>query len=151
MIERLDHVNVVVEDLDAMRTFYCDVLGLRVAKQPSIRGSWIDAVTGLADVQADVVYLEANTEVGLELICYRAPAGARPAALGVPNTKGIRHIAFRVQDLDRALGELAARGVKTLSQIQQVPAEQVDYAGQNKRIVYCHDPEGNLLELCAFD
>ena len=30
--------------------------------------------------------------------------------------------------------------------------ERIDhYADQRKRLVYCLDPEGNLLELCAFE
>ena len=40
--------------------------------------------------------------------------------------------------------------LQSKSDVQQVSAAQVDYAGERKRIVYCRDPEGNLLELCAF-
>ncbi len=35
--------------------------------------------------------------------------------------------------------------------IQDVPQTQVDFADQQKRLLYCRDPEGNLLELCAFE
>ena len=45
---------------------------------------------------------------------------------------------------------MEAAGIKMLSQVQQVPAAQVDYADRRKRLVYCRDPEGNLLELCDF-
>lgn len=150
MIERIDHVNLVVEDLAAMTAFYRDVLGLEVTKQITIRGGWIEAVTGLDRVEADVVYLEAGTGAGLELIWYRTPRGRRPGGLGAPNTMGLRHVAFRVGDLDAVVAALHAATAEPLSEIREVPTTQVDFEGQQKRIVYCRDPEGNLLELCAF-
>lgn len=151
MIERIDHVNLIVDDLPTMVAFYQDVLGLRLTKGASIGGDWIEALTGFAKVEADVAYLEAGTGAGVELIEYRTPAGSRPNRLGDPNTKGIRHVAFRVADLDAAVASLQAAGVDFLSDVQQVSAQQVDYADQRKRIVYCRDPEGNLLEICALE
>ena len=150
MIERIDHVNLVVDDLPGMVAFYRDVLGLRVTKRVSISGPWIETLTGFKKVEADVVYLEAPTGAGVELICYRTPRGQRPAGLGVPNTVGIRHVAFRVTELDAMAASLEAAGVELLSDVQQVPSAQVDYADQRKRIVYFRDPEGNLFELCEF-
>ena len=35
--------------------------------------------------------------------------------------------------------------------VRQVPAAQVEFGGRQKRIVYCRDPEGNLLELCVYE
>ena len=153
-MERVDHVNVVVDDLAAMTAFYRDVLGMTVTKQATISGDWIAAVTGYDRVEADVVYLaadpDAGSATGVELIRYRAPDGERPDGLGAPNTKGIRHIAFRMHDLDAAVSALRAAGADVLSAAQDVSAQQVDYAAQRKRIVYARDPEGNLLEFCDF-
>lgn len=154
MIERIDHVNLIVNDLPTMVAFYGEVMGLRLTKRAAIGGDWIEALTGFAKVEADVAYLEAayleaGTGTGLELIRYRTPEGPRPKGLSDPNTKGIRHVAFRVRDLDTVVASLKAAGVDFLSSVQRVSAEQVDYANQRKRIVYCRDPEGNLLELCA--
>ena len=151
MIERIDHVNLVVGDMQSMLTFYRDLLGLRLTKQATIRGPWIEAVTGLAQADADVVFLEAPAGPRIELIQYRTPDRPRPGGLSNPNTKGLRHIALRVTDLDVMVAALRRSGVKLLSEVQQVPAAQVDYANQRKRLVYCLDPEGNLLELCAFE
>ena len=151
MIERIDHVNLVVGDMRAMLVFYRDLLGLRVRKQATIRGPWIEAVTGLAQAEADVIFLEALAGPGIELLRYRTPDSPRPSGLSDPNTKGLRHIAFRVTDLDAMVAALRRSDVELLSEVQQVPAAQVDYADQRKRLVYCRDPEGNLLELCAFE
>ena len=150
MIERIDHVNLVVRDMQRMIAFYTNVLGMRVTKQAVISGPWIEAATGLSPVEADVAFVEASSGPGIELIQYRAPTGWRPADLGRPNVQGLRHIAFRVADLDQLVAALKAAGITMLSAVQQVSAAQVDYAQQRKRLVYCHDPEGNLLELCDY-
>ena len=147
---RIDHINFVVADLDAMTAFYRDALGLTVTKQITISGPWIETVTGLPDARGDVVYLEPETGPGVELICYRRPQGSRPAELGRANTPGLRHAAFSVDDLDAVIQKLENAGGRILSEVQQVPADQVDFGGLQKRIVYFHDPEGNLLELCEF-
>ena len=150
MLERIDHVNLVVADMQRMVAFYRDVLGMRLTKQAVISGAWIEAVTGLSPVEAEVAFLKASSGPGIELIRYRAPKSPRPDGSGRPNTQGFRHIAFRVTDLDRLVAAIEAAGIKMLSGVQQVPAAQVDYADQRKRLVYCRDPEGNLLEVCAF-
>lgn len=148
---RLHHVNLVVDDLEQMVAFYRDRLGLRCTKRATIQGAWIESVTGLPGVVADVAFLEADAgSTGVELIRYRTPNGARPSGVAVPNTLGIRHIAFQIERIDELAAALRASGVTLLGDVQTVPAEQVDYADQTKRIVYCLDPEGNLLELCEF-
>ena len=150
MIERIDHVNIVAADLSGMTAFYRDALGLRVAREIAIGGDWIEAVTGLAEVEADVVYLEAESGAALELICYRNPQGVRPAGLEQPNTIGFRHIAFHVSDLEETVARVREQDVELLSEIQVVPATQVEFDKRQKRILYCRDPEGNLVELCDF-
>jgi catechol 2,3-dioxygenase-like lactoylglutathione lyase family enzyme len=151
MIERLDHVNLVVADIERVIAFYRDVLGLELTKRATIRGDWIEAVTGLEDVEADVAFLEAGPGAGIELIHYRRPEGTRPEALAVPNTQGIRHLALRVRNIDAYAVQIEAAGAKLLSPVQLVPADQVDYAAARKRIAYLLDPEGNLVELCSFE
>jgi catechol 2,3-dioxygenase-like lactoylglutathione lyase family enzyme len=151
MIAFVDHVNIVVQDMERMVAFYRDLLGLRVTKQATIRGPWIEAVTGLSDVAADVIYLAPETGPGIELIRYRTPEGTRPPALEAPNTAGIRHIAFRVGDVQELADAVRAAGGRLLSDVQHVAVDQVDYGQQRKRMCYCLDPEGNLLELMTLE
>ncbi len=150
-MERIDHVNLVVGDLDAMATFYRDTLGLGITRRITICGPWIEAITGLADAEADVVYLEPTSGPGVELICYRTPRASRPGRLGEANTPGLRHVAFQVDDLKSLIQKLKAANAQVLSDVQEVPTEQVEFGGRQKRTVYCRDPEGNLLELCQFE
>jgi catechol 2,3-dioxygenase-like lactoylglutathione lyase family enzyme len=150
MLERIDHVNLVVADMQAMIAFYRDVLGMRLARQATISGPWIDDVTGLADVTADVAFLEAPAGPTLELIHYHRPRGMHVEGQAIPNTFGLRHIAFRVSDIDRVVAAVRAAGVTLLSEIHSVPTAQVTFSQSQKRLVYFHDPEGNLMELCSY-
>lgn len=151
MLETIDHVNIVVRDLERMAAFYSDVLGMRVTKRVTITGEWIDRVVGLSGAVGEVVYLELPLGPRLELIRYLQPSGANPPGLEISNTRGFRHIAFRVADVDASLRILRGFGVEALSDVQIVPQEQVTYEGGiRKRLVYFRDPEGNLLELCEY-
>ena len=149
-MQRIDHVNIVVHDLPGMTAFYRDALGLEVVREVTIQGDWIEAITRLSGVVADVVYLQPPEGPPLELIAYRAPQGASPDDLGRPNTRGLRHLAFLVQDLDATAAAVAAAGGELLSPVQTVPTTQVEFGTQQKWIAYCLDPEGNLLELCDY-
>ena len=119
MLDRIDHVNLVVEDLPRMMDFYRGLLGMRVIRQITIGGPWITTLTGLADVEADVVYLEPPSGPPVELIRYRTPEGSRPADLGAPNTPGLRHVAFRVADLEAAVAALRAAGTELLHRLDR--------------------------------
>ena len=151
MLACIDHINLVVRDLDLMSRFYIQVMGLKVTKRVTISGPWIERIVGLTDVEAEVLYLEAGRGPRLELIRYARPAGVRPIELERANTEGLRHLAFRVEDIDAAAAKIQAAGFELLSPIQQVPGKQVTYAGGvRKRLVYFHDPERNLIELCEY-
>jgi catechol 2,3-dioxygenase-like lactoylglutathione lyase family enzyme len=117
----------------------------------SIQGEWIEDVVQLKDVRADVIYLECESGPRVELLKYVSPDGPRPAGLGQSNVKGLRHLAFRVADIDGYVARLRGAGVKFFSEVRLVPDTQVRYAGgARKQLVYFHDPEGNLLELCWY-
>lgn len=150
MIEAIDHVNLVVNDLPVMTRFYRDVLGFAVIKEVTISGQWIDEVVGLSVVLANVVYLDLAKGPRIELISYVKPVGEKVGA-NAANTPGIRHLAFRVCDIDPMVATLLECEVSLGSEIATVPQTQVSYSGGlRKRLVYFHDPEGNLLELCEY-
>jgi glyoxylase I family protein len=151
MVEGIDHVNLVVADLEVMTAFYRDVLAFSVTKQVTISGDWIATLVGLPGAVADVVYLDPPQGPRVELICYCQPVAYRPASLALANSLGLRHIAFRVSDIDRVVERIRLAGVSPCSPVMTVPKSQVTYVGGvNKRLVYFHDPEGNLLELCEY-
>lgn len=151
MIKQIDHVNIVVHDLEVMLAFYENDLGLKRAKEVTISGDWVEEVVGLKDVRAEVVYLELASGPRIELIRYLSPPGTRAEALGIANTFGIRHIAFRVSGIDLWVEKLKKRGVRLFGAVRQASKKQVRYSGGlHKRLVYFYDPEGNILELCEY-
>lgn len=134
-----------------MTAFYRDVLGLKVTKEVRIHGEWIDEVVGLKNVEADVVYLDAPAGPRVELIQYLTPRGELPEGIGESNALGLRHLAFRVDGIDELVARLALEGIQFFSEVRTVPTGQVQYeGGAKKRLVYFHDPEGNLLEFCEY-
>ena len=150
-IDRIDHINIVVSDLERMVEFYTRLLGLRETKRVTICGDWVAATVGLTGVHADVVYLEFTTGPRVELVRYNKPTMDRPANVDKPQAPGLRHLAFTVSDIDALVARLRERGVRFFSDVQTVPSTQVTYANDvRKRLVYFQDPEGNLLELCEY-
>ena len=55
-------------------------------------------------------------------------------------TTGITHLAFTVEDLDSLYRKLREQSVIFVSQPQVAPSKLA-------KVVFCQDPEGNLLEL----
>jgi catechol 2,3-dioxygenase-like lactoylglutathione lyase family enzyme len=151
MLRTIDHVNLVVADLPHMLAFYRDVLGLTVTKQVTISGEWIGRTVGLENVRAEVVYLDLAEGARIELIKFLSPEAIHAAGMDRPNALGLRHLAFKVADIDAVAAGLRAAGVEFFSDVQAVPDSQVTYAGGvRKRLVYFRDPEGNILELCEY-
>ena len=151
MLESIDHINIVVTDLDRMFDFYTRVLGLKQSNRVTISGPWIDRTVGLTGVRAEVVYLDLSSGPRIELIRYDSPRGLEPSGQGLSNTTGLRHMAFRISDINSIVTKLCEAGVEFFSDVQLVPDSQVTYAGgMRKYLVYFHDPEKNLLELCEY-
>jgi catechol 2,3-dioxygenase-like lactoylglutathione lyase family enzyme len=151
MLSTIDHVNLVVTDLPRMLAFYRDTLGLRVTKQVTISGEWIGQTVGLQDVRAEVVYLDLPAGPRIELIRYVSPDAVHAPGVDKPHALGLRHLAFKVDDIDAAVARLRSAGVQFFSDVQSVPDSQVTYArGVRKRLAYFRDPEGNILELCEY-
>ena len=130
MLESIDHVNLVVRDLEGMAAFYSELLGLPPTKRATISGPWIAAVVGLTDVEADVIYLDLPEGPRVELLRYNRPPAERPDGLGRSNTPGLRHLAFRVRDID-AIVKPASPARRPVLQWRpaQLPDSQVTYAG----------------------
>jgi catechol 2,3-dioxygenase-like lactoylglutathione lyase family enzyme len=151
MLESIDHVNLVVADLEGMADFYTRLLDMKITKRVTISGEWIDRTVNLKGVTADVIYLDPPAGPRVELLRYQSPKASRPDGLGESNTPGLRHLAFRVRDIEAIAKRLGEAGIRFFSQVQRVPVEQVSYGGDvQKYLVYFHDPEGNLLELCEY-
>jgi catechol 2,3-dioxygenase-like lactoylglutathione lyase family enzyme len=139
-ILRLDHVSIVVEDLEAAKAFFVE-LGMELEGEAPIEGPWVDRVNGLDGVRVDIAMMRTSDGQGrLELTKFHAPAvvSAEPEnALG--NTLGLRSIMFTVDDIDATVAGLRARGVELVGEVVQY---QDSY-----RLCYVRGPEGIIVAL----
>ena len=147
---RIDHINIVVSDMERAVAFYRDVLGMTQSFEATLEGAWIETVTGLPDLQARCVFMQFETgDVRLELLQYLSPRGENVSANRFANTPGVRHMAFETPDLDALAARLEAGGVALLSLPVTVPF-LVGPQRLTKRLCYFHDPDGTLLEAAAY-
>lgn len=151
MIRGIDHINIVVADLARSVKFYTEVLGFKKTADVYMEGDWIEAIVGLRGVKGLVAFVEPpNGGMRIELLQYVAPAGVVLPDNSKPNTHGLRHIAFRVEDIAGMAAKLRAAGVKLFSDPVLVPAGVVKFAAGDKTLMYFLDPDGVILELAEY-
>jgi catechol 2,3-dioxygenase-like lactoylglutathione lyase family enzyme len=147
----IDHINIVVSDLEKSVKFYTELLGFNLSKMAYLEGEWIESIVGLKGVAADVAFIVAPAgEPRIELLCYKTPKGEAIPANSLANTVGIRHIAFRVDDLYSAAEKLKNAGVKLLGEPVVVPETVVTHGAGHKMLFYFRDPDGVLLEITEY-
>ncbi len=139
-IQRMDHVSVVVDDLEAAKAFFFE-LGMELEGEAPIEGRWVDRVNGLDGVRVDIAMMRTPDGHGrLELTKFHTPkaVSAEPEnALG--NTLGLRSIMFAVHDIDATVAGLQAHGAKLVGEVAQY---QDSYL-----LCYVRGPEGIIVAL----
>ena len=126
MIRALNHINLVVSNLERSVQFYTTLLGFKEVRRAHLEGKWIESIVGLKGVRAEVVYLLAPAgEPRLELLYYESPRGKWIQANSLANTIGLRHIAFQVEDIHKAVKHLKiAAGVWKDADPRYKPAQK---------------------------
>ncbi|MEM8708480.1 MAG: VOC family protein [Actinomycetota bacterium] len=119
--DSLDYTMVLCADIDAMKAFYGDLLGLPVQREIAGR------------------YLELRA--GTVTLAFRLRS--RPYD-GEPASGASVQLAFRVErdDVDLAAQQLESAGVAALEPVQDLP----DFG---HRVLFFADPEGNVIEYFA--
>jgi catechol 2,3-dioxygenase-like lactoylglutathione lyase family enzyme len=147
----IDHINIVVSDLERSVRFYTELLGFKEYKRAHLEGEWIESIVGFKGVVADVAFILAHSgEPRIELIYYKTPKGESIPQNSFANTVGIRHIALRVDDIHAAAKKLRNGRVKMLGEPVIVPEEVVTHDAGHKMLCYFHDPDGVLLEITEY-
>jgi len=139
-VERMEHVGIVVDDLAAAVEFFV-ALGLEVDGETSVEGEVVDRMTGLDGVRSDLAFLQTPDGHGkLEVVQYRSPAreGDDPPPPR-PNSPGLNHLLFAVDDVDATLARLRPHGAEPVGEV-------IDY-GTSYRLVYLRGPGGMIVEL----
>ncbi len=122
-LRTLDDTMLLCRDLDPMRAFYVDVLGLAVRRE--VPGRYLELRVG-------------STTLALRLRTrpYDGPPRPEPGAS--------IQLAFRVapSDVDAAAEQLVDRGVELLEPVRDLP----DFG---HRVLFVADPEQNVVEIYA--
>ncbi len=123
MFKRIDHIEIVTENVERSIAFYRDILGFEVRERIPLN------ITPMREV----VYLRLGDTV-LELISAEAPAAKSAAAWQV----GYRAMAIEVADMAAAVRFLKEKGVEML----RAPMDLGNsWRGE------LQDPDGLLIEL----
>ena len=123
LFEQIHHVAIIVSDYERAKEFYVEKLGFPILRENfrEERGDWkLDLKLGDGELEIFAI------------------PGAPPRP-SFPEAQGLRHLAFRVDDVARAVLQLKARGIEC------EPIRWDLYS--QKRMTFFHDPDGLPLEL----
>ena len=123
-IKAIHHIALLTDDYPRSKAFYTDVLGFTVISE-----------TWRAERQSYKLDLAIAGHYQIELFSF--PDYRERASY--PEAKGLRHLAFAVDDVEAAAEELRSKGVA-------VEAVRIDELTQ-KKFVFFTDPNGQPLEL----
>ncbi|MEO8601604.1 MAG: VOC family protein [bacterium] len=126
-VTRIDHVGILVADLDAALRFYTETFGLQAGpietrEQPPIRRCCLR----VGDAELELIEAGDTDQTMMRFLPHRNP--------------GVYHVGLRVDDVDAAAAELRANNVPLVDTVRE---------GSDMRIQYLHpDPaHGALIEL----
>lgn len=130
---KIDHVAIVVRDLDAAIALYTQTLGF----QPVYRET-------IADQGVEAVGLQAGDSV-IELLLPLDPDSPIARFRGDAETR-LHHTAYRVDDIETALADFKSKGVRLID-------EHPRKGAHGNRIAFLHPKStgGVLIELCQPD
>jgi glyoxylase I family protein len=121
------HVAMACKNPIVTERFYSNYFGFKRAR-----------VIPLGDDQ--IVFIKSGN-VYLELFQSKGEAPIPPVGGDGPQYPGLRHLAFKVDDVDAQLGEMGGDAVVTLG-----PLSFDDFI-RGWRTVWVSDPDGNIVEI----
>ena len=122
-LNKIHHVAIICSDYQAAKAFYVEKLGLPLVREvyrPERRDYILTLLVG-------------NVEI--ELFIVENP----PLRVTNPEARGLRHLAFHVENIEPVVAELYARGIET------EPVRVDPFTGG--RMTFFRDPDGLPLEL----
>lgn len=133
MVNKIDHIGIAVKNLRDALNFYENVLGLKSAGTEVVEEQKVK-VAFLPIGDTEVELLESTEEDG-------------PIARYIEkNGEGVQHIAYRVDDIEKAIEVMKEKGIRMID-------EKPRYGAGGAKIAFCHPKStyGVLIELCQRD
>lgn len=133
MIKKINHIGIAVNNIEEALGLYTDVLGLK-----------LEGVEVVEEQKVKTAFLPIdNTE--FELLESTDKDG--PIAKFIEKRgQGIQHIALEVEDIEKAIEEMKAKGIRMID-------EKPRYGAGGAKIAFLHPKStfGVLIELCQKD
>ncbi|MBR5126192.1 MAG: VOC family protein [Oscillospiraceae bacterium] len=121
--QKIHHVAIICSDYQSAKEFYVEKLGLPLTREV------------YREARRDYILTLLVGDVEVELFIMENP----PARVTNPEARGLRHLAFYVENIETAVAELNAKGIET------EPVRVDPYT--NTRMTFFRDPDGLPLEL----
>ena len=123
-LKGVHHVAIICSNYTLSKHFYTEILGLKILQE-----------VFRAERNSYKLDLAVNGVYQIELFSFPDP----PERLSHPEGKGLRHLAFEVDDLSVSVAELTKNGILT----EEIRIDE--YSG--KRFLFFSDPDGLPIEL----
>jgi glyoxylase I family protein len=123
-IKAIHHIAILTDEYERSKAFYTEVLGFQIM-----------AETYRESRKSYKLDLAINGQYQIELFSF--PEFKERASF--PEQKGLRHLAFAVDNIDESVEELLAKGVE----VQGIRTDELT----NKKFCFFYDPNGQPLEL----
>lgn len=130
MVNKVDHIGIAVKDLEKALKFYEGILGLKSVGTEVIEEQKVK-VAFLPIGDTEIELLESTDENG-PIAKYIEKRG-----------EGIQHIAYKVDDIEKAIDEMKKCGLRMIDEVPR-------YGAGGAKIAFLHPKStyGVLIELC---
>lgn len=123
-IERLHHIAIICSDYERSKRFYTEILGFSIENE-----------VFRAERDSYKLDLSLNGQYLIELFSFPDP----PPRLSGPESTGLRHIAFGVKDIEKAIAFLISRDINA------EPVRIDEFT--NRKFTFFRDPDNLPIEL----
>jgi glyoxylase I family protein len=123
-IKSVHHIAIITDDYATSKKFYTEILGFEIIREVYRK-----------DRDSYKLDLSVNGTYQVELFSF--PSARERGSY--PEAKGLRHLAFAVDDINEAVKELQAKGVT----VESIRIDKYT----NKKFTFFNDPNGQSLEL----
>jgi len=141
-VRTLDHIAVMVNDLERSHRFYHDLLGLEVGVKVAHGGWEVETMTQLPGGEIVEYRMRARETPGITIDLIEWVAPKSPVKRYEINHVPSAHLCFGVNDVQEVYDRLVAEGVEFVTPPVQWSPEQGGW-----KVLFFYDPDGNLLEL----
>ena len=124
IFDSIHHIAVIASDYDKAKEFYVDKLGFKVKREVERK-----------EREDFIIFLDAGDNIEIELFIEKNP----PERVTRPEARGLRHLAFKVDDIYKSVEELTKRGIET----EEIRIDPLN----GKHMTFFFDPDGLPLEL----